>query len=122
MKKTFLLMIAMIAILCSCSSSDNEDSNLLDGTTWSSTEEYNGIVYTEWLLSFKGASFTMKVSNDSNGDGKFDEYENISGSYTLKGNNLTIAASSLSMSGTVNNNTIHFPETEDTDEFTYYKK
>lgn len=124
MKKiTFLLVAFMATMFCACSSDDdNESSNVLEGTTWESTEEWDGTVYAKWVLKFQKSTFNLDFSNDSDGDGVMDEHDSTSGSYKVDGNKVSVSGKGLTMTGTISGNTIHFTETDNNDEFEFYKK
>lgn len=121
MKKIMFLAIAVIAMVFSACSKD-DDNSILNDTTWVSTEEADGIVYAEWKLNFQESTFKMEFRNDEDGDGKFDDFDNVSGSYKVDGSNVSLSASGYNMRGTIDGDVMHFPETADSDEFTFYKK
>ena len=119
----FVLVALLATVFCACSSDDdNNDSNVLEGTTWESTEEWDGTVYAKWVLKFQSSTFDLNFSGDEDEDGKFDRFEKTSGSYKIDGSNVSVSADGLTMKGTISGNTIHFPETDDNDEFEFHKK
>lgn len=120
---SFLLVVIMATMFSACSSDDdNNSSNVLEGTTWESTEEWNGTVYAKWVLKFQSSTFDLNFSGDEDEDGKFDRFEKTSGSYKIDGNNVSVLANGVTMTGTISGNTIYFPETDDNDEFEFHKK
>lgn len=119
----FVLVALLATVFCACSSDDdNNDSNVLKGTTWESVEEWDGTVYAKWVLKFQSSTFDLNFSGDEDEDGKFDKFETLSGSYKIDGSNVSVSADGLTMKGTISGNTIHFPETDDNDEFDFHKK
>lgn len=120
--KKLLLMMAMILPMFITSCSDDEETTVLSGTTWESTEEYGGIVNARWTLSFQGTSFNIKMQADTDLDGDFDTDESESGSYSVDGNNVSLTAEGLTMRGTFSDNVMHLDSGEAGGEFVYYKK
>lgn len=120
MKKITFLLVAFIATMfCACSSDDdNNSSNVLEGTTWVSTEEEQ--IFT---IKFQKSTANFIYQFDDNGDGIFsaDETKEESVvSYTLDGNNITIKAGKDSATGTISCNTMTLYA--DGDSVTYHKK
>lgn len=118
----FLLVALCATVFCACSSDNDNSSNTLKGTTWEATEESDGTIYAEWKLSFQESTFKMEFKGDENGDGIFDKNETVSGPYNVDGNDVTLTADGSTMYGKINGTTIHFPETDESDEFTFHKK
>lgn len=119
MKKTlFAMAVIAISLFSSCGDDEN---GALNGTKWESTEEWGGEVYAKWELSFGGNSFVMKFNEDIDGDGKMELSEIVNGSYTATESQVSLNGNGMVIEGTYNENTMHFPETEESDEFTFYK-
>lgn len=120
--KKLLLILAMILPMFISSCSDDEETTVLSGTTWESTEEYGEIVYLKWTLTFQGTSFNIKKQADTDLDGDFDTDESESGSYSVDGNNVSLTSENLKMHGTFSDNVMHLDSGEAGGEFVYYKK
>lgn len=120
--KKLLLMMAMILPMFITSCSDDNETTVLTGTTWESTEEYGGRVNARWTLSFQDTTFGLTFESDEDADGIMDRHESISGDYTTNGNEVTVTAGEFYMRGTFTETTMHFPEGEYNDDFVYYKK
>lgn len=120
--KKLLLILAMILPMFITSCSDDEETTVLSGTTWESTEEYGEIVYLKWTLTFQGTSFNIKKQADTDLDGDFDTDESESGSYSVDGNNVSLTTEGLTMRGTFSDNVMHLDSGEAGGEFVYYKK
>lgn len=120
--KKLLLMMAMILPMFITSCSDDEETTVLSGTTWESTEEYGEIVYLKWTLTFQGTSFNIKKQADTDLDGDFDTDESESGSYSVDGSNVSLTSENLKMRGTFSDNVMHLDSGEAGGEFVYYKK
>lgn len=120
--KKLLLILAMILPMFITSCSDDEEATVLTGTTWESTEEYGGIVYLKWTLTFQESTFSITLDEDSDADGVFDNKDSASGSYSVDGNNVSLNAEGLTMSGTFSDNVMHLDSGEEGGEFVYYKK
>ena len=119
--KKLLLILAMILQMFITSCSDDEEATVLTGTTWESTEEYGGIVYLRWTLTFQESTFSITMDEDADADGVFDKKDSASGSYSVDGNNVSLNAEGLTMSGTFSDNVMHLDSGEG-GEFVYYKK
>ena len=63
----------------------------------------------------------MKFNEDIDGDGKMELSEIVNGSYTATESQVSLNGNGMVIEGTYNENTMHFPETEESDEFTFYK-
>lgn len=120
--KKLLLILAMILPMFITSCSDDEETTVLSGTTWESTEEYGGIVYLKWTLTFQESTFSITLDEDADADGVFDKKDSASGSYSVDGNNVSLNAEGLTMSGTFSDNVMHLDSGEEGGEFVYYKK
>lgn len=121
MKKIFLIL-AMILPMFITSCSEDEETTVLSGTTWESTEKYGEIVYLKWTISFQGTSFNINMQADTDLDGDFDTNESASGSYSVDGSNISLSAEDLTMRGTFSDNVMYLDSGEDGGEFVYYKK
>lgn len=120
--KKLLLMMAMILPMFITSCSDDNETTVLTGTTWESTEEYGGIVYLRWTLTFQESTFSITMDEDADADGIFDEKDSASGSYSVDGSNVSLSTEGLTMRGTFSDNVMHLDSGEAGGEFVYYKK
>lgn len=120
--KKLLLILAMILPMFITSCSDDEETTVLSGTTWESTEEYDGIVNARWTLSFQGTTFGLVFEGDENADGIMERHESTSGNYTVNGNEVTLKSSDYNSRGTFTETVMHFPEGEYNEDFVFYKK
>lgn len=119
MKKITFLLVAIIATMfCSCSSDDDNSSNVLEGTTWETSNEEQ--IFT---IKFQKTTATFIYQYDDNGDGVFGSNETKEESvfsYTLDGNNITVKQGKNTATGTVSGNTMTLYA--DGDSVTYHKK
>lgn len=123
MKKTIIAMLSLMVILFySCSKNDSEGDNIIKGTKWKSTEEVEGKVVAQWILTFSSSSYSINFSSDDNLDGVFDRVENVNGTYTIDGSNVTMSYNEHTQAGTVNGNTLHLYANEVSEEFFFTKE
>lgn len=116
MKKiTFLLVAFMATMLCACSS-DDDSSNSLEGTTWVA-DEGDVEVFT---LSFQKSTFKLTFVYDENLDGKPEETDTMSGTYSLDGSNVTLEGDGTKEYGSISGNKMTF--STDGDVVVYHKK
>lgn len=114
--------MAMIVPMIFSSCSKDEQTTVLSGTTWESTEEQYGKVYLRWTLTFQGDSFTITVDEDIDQDGSFTTTDTASGTYSVDGNNITLNSAGLNMHGSFSDNVMNLDSGEDGGDFVYYKK
>lgn len=120
MKK--LLFIATIFLCMFNSCSDSSENTVLNDTIWKSTEEYNGVVYAEWILKFYDGVFSIDLQQDMDGDGIFEESDSATGSYTVDGNKIDLSSENLQMHGSFDDNVMNLVNINTEDKFTYYKQ
>ena len=89
------------------------DNDGLAGTTWESTEE-RGNTHTEWKLEFEKENYHLFFKSYENNDGItaggtscIEEYY---GPYSILENTIILSVLEKSTTGTINGNTMYFPE------------
>lgn len=118
MKQTMILLLAMLAmVFSSCSDDDENTSFSLDGTTWVADEGTIEVL----TLKFSKSTFNFTLVYDENTDGIPEDTYETSGSYAVDGKNIVLTDSSGEKQyGTIDGNKITF--VEDGYSLDYYKK
>ena len=103
MRKVAFLLVALVAtMLCTSSCGDDNDSNILEGTTWV-TEDEGEIT----VLKFQKTTVNVSYQYDENGDGVITsdeiDYDPV-GTYILDGNNVIITVEGATTTGTISGN------------------
>lgn len=115
MKKIMFLAIAVIAMVFSACSKDDENA-ALDGTVWVSDDDDSEV----FTLTFHKSTFNLVYTYDKEGDGKIDETDEGTGSYTFDDPNVVLELDGEKEYGTVSGNKMTFGSGKD--QLIYHKK
>lgn len=106
MKKVVLLMLAVMTIvITSCSSDNQEESNELVGTKWKNIVYMNGDkskVETATTIHFtSSSSMTITIDGDYDGQDGFESHNTVSVPYSLSGSTLAANYNGYQLSGNI---------------------
>lgn len=116
-KKLLFVLAILTAFSFMACSSDKDDEIILAGTTWETTN--NGGKTT---LSFQNTTFDLEGNYDMDGDGLYDTKLQSKGTYKIENTTIHLAANGFNVDCQFDNNTIYFPETENTNAIIFYRK
>lgn len=110
MKKTLFLLFAVLAFM-SCSSDDNNSDTSLNGTTWVSPDDGDGVR----TLIFGTSTYTFKLEYDG-------DIKSSTGTYTYSAPKVTLKEGTSTFSATISGTKMTTDKTDDGDYIVYYKK
>lgn len=115
-KLLFVLAILTVFSLAACSS-DKDDEIILSGTTWENSSNSGKVT-----LSFQSNTFALKGSYDYDNDGVFETIIESEGTYTIENTTIHLTANGYTLNCQIDDNSIYFAETENTNAIIFYRK
>ncbi len=111
MKKVLFLLFTVLAFMSCSSDNDNDAIGTLNGTTWISPDDGDGIR----TLIFASNTYTYKVEYAG-------EVQTSSGSYTYNPPKVMMKEGANTLSATISDTKLTTDPTKDGDYIVYYKK
>lgn len=111
MKKNIFFMLLILTLFMSCSGSDDESTESLNGTTWVSPDDGDGVR----TIVFGSTTFSFKIEYAGNVDSS-------SGTYTYNPPKVVLTQGGVSWPATISGSKMTTDTTEDGDYVIYYKK